>query len=451
MAWVEMRSRSILVRARVNGKPKTVETFPITQEEEARQYARALSMKPEDAELTLRRFFYDESSRGYRAQVEIAPTTWAGYEVTMRCHVLPILGEMPVATIRKVDVQEMMRTLERDKKKAPTRIRCHAVLSAVMAVLEDNNTIAANPCRGVRVPKYTRPAKNILEQDEAWRLIQCMPNDAARLLTYVVSETGMRSGEVRELRVKDIKFGQQTEITISRAVSEVNDDINPDGTGGFHVRSATKGGESEARVCPIPQECADELLGYVRAKGLLGNDLVFPARLVAPATRTAEPVPTELTPEVLAGLGHTEPDARGRTYPHGTMTAYVSARCRCSWCRTASREYQAARRAKLGVTRRTANKRTNLTGHLSAATWERIWESALLDARLDPTLRMHSIRHSVAVWMLEAGMPMPVVADQLGHGDIKTTAAYTRLTSRRARRGESLMGGAAGAPVLRAM
>lgn len=451
MAFLEKRNNTVLVRAWVDGKKETVKTFRATQESEAEEFARLLNERKRTlanegaGARTLRDFFYAEDRDGYRAQVEIAPGTWVDYEKHMRNHVLPILGDKRVDDITKADVQAMMRALEKKRAEPPTRIRCHRVLSAVMAVLVDNNTIALNPCHKVKVPKYTRRWKPILEQEEVQRLIQCFPNMACKLMTYVLAETGMRSGEVRELRRKDFTFGANSYIQLSRAVSDVGDDNNPDGTGRFHVRDTTKGGESSARLMSIPQELADALLAYFNENRFRPTDLVFPARLVSPGygKQRIKAATTELTPEFIETLGVTEPNEKGRVYKHGTTTAYTTGKCKCQWCRQAMAEYQAARRAKRakGEGKQIGAPRTNITGHLPADVWQRIWESALLDANLDPTIGVHSIRHSVAVWMLENGDAMPVVAAQLGHNDIRTTAQYTRLAAMRARQGQSIVGG----------
>ncbi|NVM97023.1 tyrosine-type recombinase/integrase, partial [Arthrobacter wenxiniae] len=40
---------------------------------------------------------------------------------------------------------------------------------------------------------------------------------------------------------------------------------------------------------------------------------------------------------------------------------------------------------------------------------------------------LHSLRHSVAVGMLEAGTPYPVIGAVLGHADANTTRRYLRV------------------------
>lgn len=64
------------------------------------------------------------------------------------------------------------------------------------------------------------------------------------------------------------------------------------------------------------------------------------------------------------------------------------------------------------------------------------WAAALarqLEARPEPLLlqrlRVHDIRHSHASWLIQAGVPLPVIQKRLGHTSIKTTVdVYGHLT-----------------------
>jgi len=43
----------------------------------------------------------------------------------------------------------------------------------------------------------------------------------------------------------------------------------------------------------------------------------------------------------------------------------------------------------------------------------------------------HSLRHSIATHLLDAGLPLEFVQDHLGHRDIRSTSIYARITDRR--------------------
>ncbi|WP_319561397.1 tyrosine-type recombinase/integrase [Marispirochaeta sp.] len=69
------------------------------------------------------------------------------------------------------------------------------------------------------------------------------------------------------------------------------------------------------------------------------------------------------------------------------------------------------------------------SGHLSYHSLVNRLHSYLKEAGLDgKNLTVHSIRHSVATHLLEAGADVRYVQELLGHEDIETTVKYTHLT-----------------------
>ncbi|MEC4856701.1 site-specific integrase [Mycobacteroides chelonae] len=51
----------------------------------------------------------------------------------------------------------------------------------------------------------------------------------------------------------------------------------------------------------------------------------------------------------------------------------------------------------------------------------RVWDPAVLRSRLEPKPTPHDLRHTCASWMIQAGVPLPVIQKHLGHTDIRTT------------------------------
>lgn len=51
-------------------------------------------------------------------------------------------------------------------------------------------------------------------------------------------------------------------------------------------------------------------------------------------------------------------------------------------------------------------------------------------AGLSPLYGCHSLRHSIATHLIDAGMPREFVQDHLGHRDIRSTSIYARITDR---------------------
>jgi integrase len=51
----------------------------------------------------------------------------------------------------------------------------------------------------------------------------------------------------------------------------------------------------------------------------------------------------------------------------------------------------------------------------------RVWRPAVKRSGLNPTPRIHDLRHTCASWLIAAGVPLPVIQRRLGHESITTT------------------------------
>jgi integrase len=303
---------------------------------------------------------------------------------------------------------------------SPAVIRsCFAVLSAIFSTAFNDQLTQLHPCRGVKTPPVAKKRRAIVTPAQFEQLYAQLPNDAARLLVELDIETGLRWGELTELRPADLDTWSRT-LTVSRAVVELVAEFHPDG-GRYLVKQYPK--DREARLVTLNQHIADALRAHIKAYTIGRRDLLFPAGLFddrAGVLGTAEPV----------DLGQTEPNAAGRSYRHGTITAYNMAPCRCSHCRAAYATYRAARRADGKDRSRTDGRRARRdvgdpTGHLSRNWFRRhILQSALAAADLDPRIRTHDLRHAHASWMLAGGADLQTVKERLGHGRITTTEQY---------------------------
>lgn len=69
-------------------------------------------------------------------------------------------------------------------------------------------------------------------------------------------------------------------------------------------------------------------------------------------------------------------------------------------------------------------------GPLTRSNFRRIWKRALKDAGIDPSLRVHDLRHTHASWLLANGADLVSVRDRLGHSDISVTSRYLHTLDR---------------------
>ena len=272
-----------------------------------------------------------------------------------------------------------------------------------------------HPCKGVKIPPVPVKPRTILTPEQFADLYQELPDASSRLLVETCIESGLRWGELTELRVRDLDFASRI-LTVSRAVVQVQPQFHPEG-GRFLVKDYPK--DRKYRRLKLSAQITAKLRAHVSELGLGPDDLLFQA----PAEEGPHPRKLRLAADP-DSLGRTKPNAAGRCYRHGTMTGYSLGRCRCDYCRDAYARYRAGRRANGKDDPRSPRSR-DTDGHIPIG-WFRsaVWRPAVKAANLEIRFRIHDMRHAHASWLLGGGADLQVVKERLGHGSLRTTERY---------------------------
>lgn len=343
----------------------------------------------------------------------IEPSTRQSYHYVIDKHLMPTFGPMRMSTILPMHVREWVMSMSNADVSPATIRHAKIILSSIFTTALTDLVIALHPCRGVKGPTVPVKEYRILTPEEYDVLHQKLPG-GAQLLVETAIESGVRWGELTELRVRDAHSTSGI-LTVSRSVVELQPNFHPTG-GRFLVKPYPKGKRS--RRFKLSQPLISALLNDAEANGKGPDDLLFTYEEISGSELELPPIMS------VDMIGLTEPNERGTQYRHGTLSAYTAGRCRCVHCRGAFARYRAERRIAGKDSPRGVRVR-DTGGHIPRDWFQRvIWKPACKAAGIDPPVRPHDLRHSHASWLLAGGADLQVVKERLGHRSIATTEKY---------------------------
>jgi integrase len=338
--------------------------------------------------------------------------TRENYTYYLDRHILPWFGNMRMIEVMPADVREWISDLQNEKV-TPHVIRyCKTILSAIFTTAL-NDVVHLHPVRGVKSPPVAKKTRVITTPEQFDRLYLALPTGTMKLLAETDIESGLRWGELTELRPRDLDFRTRV-LTVSRVVVELSPQFHPDG-GRFLIKDYPK--DREHRSLKLSTQIVAKIQAHIREHDLRPDDLLFPMPAAARPARVrivADP----------ATLGLTAPNAVGRRYQHGTLSGYSAGKCRCEHCRGSYATYRAQRRAA-GQDQPRAGRAVDTDGHIPRW-WFRthIWLPAIEAADMPMSITVHGLRGAHASWLLAGGADLQVVKERLGHASIVTTQKY---------------------------
>jgi integrase len=358
--------------------------------------------------------FRDYTEKTWLPHITVEVKTREVYTYQLYAHIMDFFGDKPMLDIYTTDIKEWLLGLKQQGVSAVTRKRLKQLLSSILGSAVDDEYIVANPCLLVKTDAVPKKPLTIISPAQYEVFHDALPDALSKLLVETAIETGMRWGELTELRADDWS-SEHKAFTVQRAVVQVRPEFHPEGNR-FFVKDYPKDGEY--RVIKVADHLASKINAHIRTHGLEKASLLFWYQPQAVQHFKAPPAPQG------KALGRTKPNRRGLTYAHGTLSAYTGGRCRCAHCRAAMAAYRRKRRSNGKDNPRTPRV-WETDGHIPNRWFrEQVIKPALKRAGIKVDIRMHLLRHAHASWLLNGGADLMVVKERLGHGSITTTERY---------------------------
>jgi integrase len=159
-------------------------------------------------------------------QIEL--TTRQNYRYVLDKHILPVFGGYKMIAILPADIRAWLTSLKEAGVKPATVKHCLAVLSAIFTTAFNDQITTLNPCAGIKAPTVPPATRRIITPEQFALIHQALPTNELRLLVETDVETGLRWGELVELRVRDLDL-QHGLLAVSRTVIEIPAKFHPTG------------------------------------------------------------------------------------------------------------------------------------------------------------------------------------------------------------------------------
>ena len=139
------------------------------------------------------------------AQVHLRPNSAIRYASSLANHIVPLLGDRPLGSIRRPDCTAFAAALTAAPLAPSTVHTVYAVLRSLMQSAVEDQLIPANPCSRVALPRLDKPVVVPPPAAAVSALAAAMPA-RYELAVWLAAGAGLREGEALGLTVPRVEF-----------------------------------------------------------------------------------------------------------------------------------------------------------------------------------------------------------------------------------------------------
>lgn len=148
--------------------------------------------------------------------LNIEATTRAGYAERINYRIIPYLGNIPLKNLENATIQRWVNTLLGEGLSPKSIKNVFLNLKASLDKAAELKKIPSNPCKGVVLPKIEEYEAEVYDEQEINKLFEVAKDTDMYLIVMLEIFTGLRRGEIAELKWEDIDF-ENSMINITRS------------------------------------------------------------------------------------------------------------------------------------------------------------------------------------------------------------------------------------------
>ena len=187
-----------------------------------------------------------------KAGEEVSPQTIRDYEIILRRHLKPTLGDMPVQQLAAGQVLAQYGRWREAGMSARMIRGCHMRLSQALKHAVDLGIVGTNVCDRVKPPSLASRTPSTWNRTETMTFLAAASSDGLHPLWHLLAIEGMRRGEALGLRWRDVDLDRGT----AHIIQTVAPDKSNRGRAIIQKRTKTK---AAARTVRLTKRTLDAL------------------------------------------------------------------------------------------------------------------------------------------------------------------------------------------------
>ena len=203
---------------------------------------------------------------------QVSVRAWESDESALRVHIVPALGCRPIGSVNRVHIERFLGTVA-STRSVGTAARVRTTLRGLFDYAVRSRVIRDSPAAAVRLPRPDSGGRRgefrPFMMDELLAVVEEQRQHAGAQadVTLFLGLTGLRFGELRGLRARDVTNVPYPAVVVARSLPQSGR------TGKVIERTSTKSGRS--RIVPLLSLALP--LVEARLEGLGPDELLFPA------------------------------------------------------------------------------------------------------------------------------------------------------------------------------